>query len=124
MSKANQITLANLGGGAAVEKFEDELRAVLENILDPNTEATCKREVSLKITFKPDKDRSFGEISIVAQAKLAPAIAYETRAFFGREAGKVVAFEDNPKQVTIDDFLEREKQAIDITTPTKKGQIL
>lgn len=112
---SNQITLANLGGGAAVEKFEDELQRVVENILDPNTEPEAKREVILKVAIKPDKDREFGAISIVASCKLAPASAYNTRAYFGQDAETFVAYEDNPRQTTIDDFIQQENQAIPIT---------
>lgn len=116
----NQITLANLGGGAAVEKFEDELNKVIENILDPNTDPGAKRSIRLDVTIKPTSDRKFGQVDIVAAAKLAPAIAFETQAFFGRVQGELVAYEDNPRQTTIEDFANQENQAIDIATAVDK----
>lgn len=72
----NQMTLANLGGGAAVERFQEELQKVITNILDPNTEAQAKRSVVLKVTIKPEK----------------------------------IACEDNPDQLTIDDFVDKAEQ--------------
>ena len=38
-SNKEQISLANLKGGAALELFDFELQNVLENIMDPNTKA-------------------------------------------------------------------------------------
>jgi hypothetical protein len=117
----NQITLGNLGGGAAVEKFEDELAKVIENILDPNTDAQAKRGIRLDVKIVPNCDRTFGKIEIVAQAKLAPAVAYETQAFFGKaKSGDPVAYEDNPRQTTIADFINQENQAIDLETAKDK----
>jgi len=111
----SEITLANLGGGAAIEKVQEELGRVVENILDPNTNATASRSIVLTITFKPAKDRSFGDVEVATQAKLAPSTAFSTRAFFGADKeGKHVAFEDNPKQVTIQDFLDQKNNVAPI----------
>lgn len=110
---ANELTLANLGGGAAIEKAQEELSRLVANVLDPNTEATAKRSVTVTITVKPDRDRGFGEVEVSTSAKLAPSVAFVTRAFFGRtKDGEAKAFEDNPKQVTINDFLTTKVQAL------------
>jgi hypothetical protein len=42
------VSLETLGQGAAIELFSEELRKVLENVLDPNTKATATRSVTLK----------------------------------------------------------------------------
>lgn len=97
-SNKEQISLANLKGGAALELFDFELQNVLENIIDPNTKAEEVRTVTLTVKIKPDKERNFGPIEIQAKAKLAPAAPVSTQAFFGKERGKVVAHEYNPKQ--------------------------
>ena len=107
----SEITLTNLGGGAAVEKFQEEFEKVVANIMDPNTDPKAKREVVLKVTIQPSADRDWAGMKIEAQAKLAPNVAYATRAFVGidRQSGKASAFEDNPNQTTIDDFIDRDK---------------
>jgi hypothetical protein len=106
-----EITLANLGGGAAVEKFQEEFEKVIQNILDPNTEAKAKREVVLKVIIQPTADRDWTTMKVEALAKLAPNVAYTTRAFVGvdKESGRNVACESNPNQTTIEDFIERDK---------------
>jgi hypothetical protein len=120
----SEITLTNLGDGAAVEKFQEELEKVVQNVLDPNTDPKAKREVVLKVTIHPDADRSWTSIKIEALAKLAPNTAFATRAFVGldRKTGRVVACEDNPNQMTIDDFIERDENVEHITPAKKENQ--
>jgi len=66
----DQISLINLGGGAAVEKFQIELNQVLANIMDVNTDEG-KREIVLKVEFKPSRDRDACDIRIHCKSKLA-----------------------------------------------------
>ena len=69
-TKDETLTLANLGDGAALEKFNAELEKVFADIMDPNTEATEPRSITMKIIFKPDEERETrahcpaGEIAI------------------------------------------------------------
>jgi hypothetical protein len=120
---SNELTLANIGGGAAVEKFAEELDRVIENILDPNTEAKAKRKIVLEVCIAPNHERGFGAITISSVAKLAPTTAYATRAYFGRDADRHVCFEDNPRQLTIEDFVEQGKSIPAITPAEKKVQV-
>ena len=113
-----ELNLANLGGGAVLEKFADELEKTIENILDPNTEAKVKREVTIKVTISPTDTRTWGEIQIAATSKLAPTKAFVTRAYFGVDNGRHIACEDNPEQLTLDDF-KNEQQKVSNLTPKK-----
>jgi len=58
LTKLETVSLDNLGGGAAVEKFNDELVEVLRNIQDPNTSPTAMREIKLTVSLKPAEDRA------------------------------------------------------------------
>lgn len=103
----SEITLMNIGNGVAVEKFQVELQRVIANIIDPNTHPTAKRSINITVNIKPGEDRNFGSVTIETSSKLAADISYATRAFFGRlKDGKLTAFEDNPNQMTIADFIE------------------
>jgi len=104
------INLSNLGGGVAIEKFDEELARVVDNILDPNTDPGAKREVVIKVSVVPSKDRKHGDIEVSTSTKLAPSVSYSTQAFFGQSEGKPVAFENNPHQVDIYDFIDRERE--------------
>lgn len=83
------VSLANLGEGAVIEAFDTELQRVLQNIVDPNTDAKQAREITLKVKIKPDSERSIGMVSIVATSKLAPAKPVESTILIG-SAGKLV----------------------------------
>ncbi len=59
------VSLSTLGRGAAIERFDDEFKRVLENILDPNT-ADGPRALSLRsrsprtrsVPARPSRSRS------------------------------------------------------------------
>jgi hypothetical protein len=79
--------MENIGGGAAREQFDDALCEVLANIQDPNTKAEAVREVTLKVKFKPNEDRTESIIEINVAPKLAPAKPYPSRIFIGKSIG-------------------------------------
>jgi hypothetical protein len=107
------ISLDTLGGGVASEKFREEFQKLVENILDPNTDPKAKRTVTLTVTVQPSIDRREGEIEVSCQAKLAPSVSYSTRAYFGKNKDQLcLAYEDNPKQITIDQFVEANKEKV------------
>jgi hypothetical protein len=97
------VTLTTLADGAAVELFQSELDRVLRNIQDPNTDAKAVRKVTLEVTFVPDEQREVGEVRVRAAAKLAGLKGANTRVFFGRHKGQLVATEFNPKQAGLFD---------------------
>ena len=55
---ASQINLERLAGGAFAEKLNEALMQVAENIQNPNTEATTKRQINIAIKFAPNKKPS------------------------------------------------------------------
>jgi hypothetical protein len=93
-----KLSLVNLRGGVVVERFDDELAKVLANIADPNTPPAAKREINVKVSFKPDKARDLGEVLIVVTSKLAPAETISTKVFFAMTRSGPVATEYNPNQ--------------------------
>lgn len=113
------LSLSNLAEGAAIQKFDDELQKVLNNIVDPNTPADVTREVQLIVKIKPDKNRGYGDISIIAKSKLAPDHEHFTTCAIGKQAGKGVAREiiqydmfKKPEGSNVVDF-EGKKEEVD-----------
>jgi hypothetical protein len=94
----DRLSLGNLYGGGAIEKFDAELDRVLQNIVDINS-GEGPREVTLKVKLKPDKDRSFCSVEVQVSSKLQPEEPFGTQMFLGREGGRAVAFEHNPEQL-------------------------
>jgi hypothetical protein len=63
----------SLNGGRIYEEFESAMRKVLKNILDQSTDASAKREIILKVGFKPQKDnRGIITTELHCDVKLAP----------------------------------------------------
>lgn len=102
MSHVENVTLENIGGGALAELFGLELAKVLTNIADPNTNEKGKRVIAIAVTFKP-KDRETVDVELTCSAKLAPITKVDTRVFMGRQNGKLVAVEQDPKQSNLFD---------------------
>lgn len=99
----NDVSLDRVGGGAAVERFQGALQDIIDNIIDPNTEATKERSITIKLTFKPDENREFSSAKIHVEKKLAPITPVTTQIFIGRDKdGHGVASEFHPpKQAVI-----------------------
>lgn len=93
LTKGVTVSLDNLGGGAAVEKFNDELAEVLRNIQDPNTNPTTVRDIKLTVSLKPTEDRASAAVLISTTKKLAPIKAFASQVFIGRGATGVEARE-------------------------------
>jgi len=91
------VSLENLGRGACVEKFDDCLQQVLDNILDPNT-GTAARAVTLKVTIKPNEARTLCAVSIACDPKLVFPKPFMTEMFVGSDGKKAIATEHNPNQ--------------------------
>lgn len=101
LTKEEPLTLETLADGACLERFNDSLQAVLDNLTDPNT-GTKTREVILKVKFKPDEERSFVQILIECTPKLAPASSIASNAYLGKDiSGKAIAHEIKRAQLPL-----------------------
>ena len=105
MQDTERVSLENLAHGAAIERFNLALSQVLENILDPNTDAKTKREVVLKVGIKPTEDRESGRVEVTTSTKLANYKAVETTIYIGTVGGEAAAVEHNPKQMRFDEVV-------------------
>ena len=103
MAEEKFVSLETLGQGAAVELFSEELKKVLENVLDPNTKATATRSVTLKLIIKPDDDRSFASTALECTSKIAPTRPVGVPIYIGKHAGQAVATERDSRQLAFED---------------------
>ena len=93
------MSFENLGGGAASEKFEEALKKVLTNILDPNTRPQTAREIILRVKIKPSEERTDADVIIDCQTKLASDKVFPTKIFIGKSlTGQPEAHEVNANQ--------------------------
>lgn len=67
----DNVNLATLAEGAAVEMVNEALVEAFRDIRDPNTPATAKREIKLVLTLAPDEERQIVKMDIGVEKKLA-----------------------------------------------------
>jgi hypothetical protein len=96
------VTLASIGGGAAMELFDVELGKVLANIADVNTEATAKRRITIDITFTPREDRAVADAEVKVASRLVGINSAKTLLYVGKSQGRHFAVESNPRQLVMD----------------------
>lgn len=80
-----------------MERIDYEMTKVVDNILDPNTEATAKRKVQLTIEFRPDSNRQTVSVACGVKSALCPTNPVATSPYItGNEFGEVTAVEMVP----------------------------
>ena len=94
----NFVTLSTLAKGAVPELFQEELRKVLENIADVNTDAERKREIVIRVSIVPGPERETGQVDVAISSKLAGVKKASSVIFMGRHHNEPVALESDPKQ--------------------------
>lgn len=100
---SDKVTLENLGGGSAVERFNYEMSKMFENIFDVNADPKQKRTVTLTVEMAPKKDREGVNVKYKINSKPASMETLETFFYLSRDArGKVIASEVNPKQASLE----------------------
>lgn len=92
------VSLITLNQGAAVELFDNELKKILRNISDPQTEAGISREITLKVKIKPVESRKEAAVHLSIQSKQAPQKPAMSSIWFGKVEGEAVAVQADPNQ--------------------------
>lgn len=78
------VSLTNLAGGAAVEKFDAELKKILANIMDPNARPG-KRQIVLTVSILKNPDNDLCEVEISCVPKPQPAKSFSVAAIIGQD---------------------------------------
>ena len=71
-SNERKKTFLELGRGAMLERFDYELKRIVDNIRDPNTPATKPRKISLMLTLTPDANRECIQYEVVVKSTPQP----------------------------------------------------
>jgi hypothetical protein len=104
-----QIKLASIARGSLEEQFNYELKRVLENIYDPNTEPEKKRKITIEMVFTPDDEREIVKIACKTKSVLVTARQINSKFVLGKhEDGSIGASEfvsDIPGQLDLCDII-------------------
>lgn len=116
MTKQSIMQMAN---GAFLERVDYEMERVIENILDPNTNATKARKITVMIELKPDDDRNKIGVSVTAKSTLAPTNPVGTSLAFTSDAnGEAVLAEMIPQipgQMYLDGSTQEEPKILKLS---------
>lgn len=98
MNSTNERTsILEMAKGAIMEQVDGEVGKIVDNIIDPNTEAKKKRQLVVTIDFVPSGDRTVVNVSASAKSKLQPANQIQTSLYVGMNGdGEIVATEMTP----------------------------
>lgn len=83
-----QLKLSELMNGGLQERVDVELEKIIKNINDPNTDAEAVRSVTVKLTFKPWKDRTHCSTAATVSSTLAKYGKIESVVVMGRDDEK------------------------------------
>ena len=87
------INIATIAGGALIEQVDEEIRKVLENIADPNTDPEKNRKVIIHLTISGEQNREIADLSFQTKSVLVPARSQTTRIAFEKNGNQIVAEE-------------------------------
>ena len=93
-----EISLTTICEGAVPEVFARELKEVLANIADPNTDPERARGITLKFTLKPYEDRSGAQVSFTCKPTLQPVEVAKSPVFLSRHTGQLKAYSVDQRQ--------------------------
>lgn len=98
MNQDTRSSILQMAKGAVQERVDYEVSRVVDNILDPNTEATAKRKITLTIELKPDPDRQVITMNATAKSTLAATKPIGTALAITADAkGKMMIAEMTPQ---------------------------
>ncbi len=90
----SKLNLSEMAQGAFMEQFNNEMKKVLANIMDPNTDPTKIRKLTLTVSIKADEDRDVASFDVQTKSTLIPAKALGTKIIIDRDTdGSAVAAE-------------------------------
>lgn len=91
--ETEEISLFDLLDGGVKELAALNLRRVLDNIRDVNTDAEKKRYLTVKFAFLPNDNRDEVKVDIMVDCKTVPVRAVATTLDIGEDNGQTVAVE-------------------------------
>lgn len=88
------LNLSSLASGGVQENFDMEVKKLLENVQDPNTDAEKPRKLVMTLTLQPDESRELIKLDSQIKLTMAPTKSVTTNLIAGlNQSGEVEAQE-------------------------------
>ena len=105
-NKEHLMCILDMGYGAIKERADFELSKIVENIIDPNTNATKTRTLTIQMKITPDTERQNLKVETVVKSKLEPTNPITTPMYIASDGnGEMCIVEMTPQlpgQISID----------------------
>lgn len=85
------IAVENINGGRLALHINEQLKAAIADVVDPNKPATAKRSVSVTIEIQPSKSRREAKVTYGVKTSLAAPEKEESYINIGRLHGEPFA---------------------------------
>lgn len=89
--------IGNICQGSVPERFEHEMKKILANIADVNTDPEAKRCLTLEFKIAPSPDRKSAIVTFGCKSKVPGATAVSSSIFFA----KGQAYTEDPRQAAL-----------------------
>lgn len=125
----SNVNLETFAGGALQEKFDDAMKKVLTNLMDPNTPWKNKRKIAIEVSFEQNEDRDDVSVNVSVVTKLAPVKPIGTRMAIGRDLKTEEVFAEEygsqcRGQMTMEEYQRQQEREIEgKTVDAETGEI-
>jgi len=81
------ISFKDVKNGEAIDYIDSQIQKIVDNINDPNTDATKKRTLVINVEFNPDATRDMVIINVDAKRKSAPDLGVKASVYIQQSGG-------------------------------------
>lgn len=102
MDKRAKKSILEMCSGAFQERVDYEMKRLVDNILDPNTDPTAKRKIQITLELKPDQERTNVAVSCAAKSSLAPTAPVVTMLYIADQNTVIEMTPQMPGQLNME----------------------
>lgn len=110
MEQISKRSILDMVNGAIKERVDYEMGKVIDNIIDPNTEASKARKITVSVELKPDSERRTIGVKAVAKSTLVPTNAIATALYVTSDQNGEMAVVEMVPQVPGQTAMNGEEQ--------------
>lgn len=102
MDERAKKSILEMCSGAFQERVDYEMKRLVDNILDPNTDPTAKRKIQITLELKPDQERTNVAVSCAAKSSLAPTAPVVTMLYIADQNTVIEMTPQMPGQLNME----------------------
>lgn len=110
MKELEKRSIIQMAMGAIEERVDYEMTRIIDNIVDPNTKATGKRSLTVKIDLTPADDRQTIQVSATAKSTLVATNAVATALYITNDTNGEMAVVEMVPQIPGQMNMDNEEQ--------------